>query len=535
MKKSFRWRLLLATLGVIVFLSIVFTMYNVLYIRRTLDKEYVERGTILVENLARSLLVGVLMRDTTVIKPIVEAMMRGKDMEYIIIYDQAGNLLFGRGIDKLPPAQRLLASTPETKIRKLKISGVGVLLDAVSPVVTNGNIIGYARWAVNLRGVISAIRRSTLNGILISILFICVAIGIMFFVTRIIVKPLEKLKDATQRIASGELDVRVDLNTEDEFGVLAESFNTMVDSLKHEMERANEARKEVEENARYLQERINEFLKIVSEAAHGDFTGRAEVKGIGDAMDELARATNEMFDNLSSLVGKVKTLAEVVATASEEVTATTNSIVEGTRRQEAEAAEAATSTEEMSATILSSAKNASTAQEEAQNSLQNAIEGGNKVREVIARINSLNETIRYAADKISALGERTLEVGEIINVIEQIAEQTNLLALNAAIEAARAGEYGRGFTVVADEVRNLAERSRRATGEIGRTLKMIQEETSEAVRIMNESSKASEETTMLAQEAGEALSKIVEGSKAVSNTITQIAVSYTHLTLPTKA
>ena len=179
----------------------------------------------------------------------------------------------------------------------------------------------------------------------------------------------------------------------------------------------------------------------------------------------------------------------------------------------------------MSATILETSKNGGTASEAAANASKTAAGGGTVVTETIQGMQKIAEVVRQSADSISKLAKSADQIGEITKVIDDIADQTNLLALNAAIEAARAGEQGRGFAVVADEVRKLAERSGKATGEITDMVKGIQAETIDAVKSMESGIQQVDIGRQLADKAGNSLSEIVTVSQRVMDMIGQVAAA----------
>jgi methyl-accepting chemotaxis protein len=179
----------------------------------------------------------------------------------------------------------------------------------------------------------------------------------------------------------------------------------------------------------------------------------------------------------------------------------------------------------MSATILESSRNAGDARDASQEASDTALSGGRIVNDTVIEMQHIAEVVKQSADSIGNLAKSADQIGQIIGVIDDIASQTNLLALNAAIEAARAGEQGRGFAVVADEVRKLAERTGKATGEISAMIKGIQGETSSAVGSMQNGLKQVEHGRELADKAGSSLTGIVTMSQRVVDMIMHIATA----------
>jgi methyl-accepting chemotaxis protein len=197
----------------------------------------------------------------------------------------------------------------------------------------------------------------------------------------------------------------------------------------------------------------------------------------------------------------------------------------GVQEQTSQASEVASAVEEMTKTIVENSQNASRTAETAKVARQAAEDGGNIVRSTVEGMNRIAAVVNQSAETVRTLGKSSDQIGEIIGVIDDIADQTNLLALNAAIEAARAGEQGRGFAVVADEVRKLAERTTKATKEIAGMIKNIQTETGDAVTAMEEGTKEVERGKELADQAGNSLKNIVAVSQTVGDMVLQIAAA----------
>jgi methyl-accepting chemotaxis protein len=241
--------------------------------------------------------------------------------------------------------------------------------------------------------------------------------------------------------------------------------------------------------------------------------------------DSLLAHMKVMVEKMKKLLGDVKSTADNLASASYELSASAEQMSRGVSEQSGRASQIATASTEMSQTIVDVAKNSSNIASSSSDTVQVADGGKEIVMRSIEEVKAIAETVTESAKMISSLGERSKQIGEIVNVIKDIADQTNLLALNAAIEAARAGEQGRGFAVVADEVRKLAERTAKATSEIGDMIRSIQEEMDKAVISMEDGTKRVESGVEFSAQAGDALRKIVDSVGELQTMVQQIAAA----------
>jgi twitching motility protein PilJ len=229
-----------------------------------------------------------------------------------------------------------------------------------------------------------------------------------------------------------------------------------------------------------------------------------------------------MITGLMSLVTQAHNVALEIQRSTTDILHSSDRMKQGAEQQTNQIKSASDAVNTMSNTTQRMAQNADAATQTSLKATQAAIKGGASVAETIKGMQRIRAAVQTTGKKIKGLGERSLEIGAIIEVINEIATQTNLLALNAAIEAARAGEQGRGFAVVADEVRKLAERAARATKDITGLIKGIQVETSEAVTVMEEGTREVEEGTKLADQAGAALREIEQIVKQTAVLMTDI-------------
>ena len=256
----------------------------------------------------------------------------------------------------------------------------------------------------------------------------------------------------------------------------------------------------------------------------GDLTQRIPVTA-HDEVGQLGLRFNKFVDRMERMIIDVAGVSRDVASAATEVAASSDQMASGLETQSQQVLEISTAIEEVAASAGEVAERSGLASESASNSRASAEEGGVVVAETIQGMHAISDSVRSGADAVVELGKRGEEIGKIIEVINDIADQTNLLALNAAIEAARAGEHGRGFAVVADEVRSLADRTTKATQEIRTSITQIQSETDNAVQRMEESRGQIEKGTESAARAEESLRGIVSSAVHVTEMVQAIAAA----------
>ncbi|MNX68806.1 putative methyl-accepting chemotaxis protein YoaH [compost metagenome] len=368
---------------------------------------------------------------------------------------------------------------------------------------------------------------------------IALGVGIALYLARGISQGLRTVATAAEGIAKGELDQVVEVKSQDELGDMAQSFRQMLAYLKEvagvaeamsqgDLARDVTPKSERDQFGNAIAHMIASLRQVVGQVrAAADSVG-AGAEQVGSSSAELSKTTSvqassaeetsaameEMAANLQSVDASVQTLGNKVGLI---------------RSQSDELAAAVTQTSssvaEMAASIQQVAGNVAHASQVSEQAAQAANVGEAAVVKTIAGMQAISETMGGILSTIQVLDQRSGEIGAIIEVIDDIAEQTNLLALNAAIEAARAGDAGRGFAVVADEVRKLAERSAKATGEIGALIKGIQAETAQAVGVTQQGSAKVAEGAQLANHTGDALARIKEASEQVTILLSEVSAA----------
>lgn len=381
---------------------------------------------------------------------------------------------------------------------------------------------------------------------------------------------LTNLSRGTDELARGNLNISIKTGTQplevrskDEFGVLALSVNQIIKKTHDtiaSVENAAATIRDMVEQTKYLVDSalkgrlsdrgnasrfeggfrevidglnqtfeavvkpINESGKILDVLAKGDLTVRMSGEYNGDYM-LIKDSINMLAESMETALGEVNEAVQATASASGEISSSTEQMASGAQEQTQQATEIAGAVEEMTKTIYESTKNITDAAAMSLKSSETAEKGAKKVEQTRDGMNKIVRSADETGRIISTLAVKTDQIGEIAQVINDIADQTNLLALNAAIEAARAGEQGRGFAVVADEVRKLAERTTKATKEIAETIRDIQNEAKGAETSMNEARAAVEYGMKLTEEVSEVLSEMLKGTKKVNDVVSQVAAA----------
>lgn len=354
-------------------------------------------------------------------------------------------------------------------------------------------------------------------------------------VTKNINQPLTNLKNAANEVSMGNTQITLKVDYNDDIGELTKSFNHMVENIRTANKnlidekagvekKVAEAVEESEKQKKYLENSVEDILKAMDRFAEGDLTVKVKSEK-NDDIGKLFDGFNRVVANIGNIIKEVSEAVQATASASNQISASAEEMAAGSEQQTAQVTEVASAVEEMTSTIIENTRNITKAAEKAKDAGEIANDGGKIVNETVTGMNKIAEVVSNAGITVDKLGKSSDQIGEIVQVINDIADQTNLLALNAAIEAARAGEQGRGFAVVADEVRKLAERTSKATREIGEMIKQIQIDTKGAVESMEKGRSEVENGKQLAARAGDSLEEIIRAATELFDLVSQVATA----------
>jgi methyl-accepting chemotaxis protein len=500
-------------------------------LRTRMTEEFTSKGSAIARSLASSAVDMLQTRDASTIQSMIDQFASISGVAYVVVYDPKGELIAHTFAPLVPAGLYNSNVVPGDAAQRIQefsypdpVSGAPrTIIDVGVPILAGR--LGTIRVGMN-RGLIDAAAAGAGRSLLTvfgGFAVVAVVAGILF--ARRITRPVSLLVRGSERVGRGDLSTLVPVASGDEIGQLAETFNQTVVRLRgqvqSEAERDEERRKREE-----LQRNITRFLDTATEIAAGDLTKRGEVSA--DVLGNVVDAINVMVDGIETIVRDARQVTSQVGASAGELIQASDQMATGAQAQSREALSISGAVDGLNQSVRQVADSADASARAARETLEAAQHGDRAVRNTLDGMQRIRGEVQAIAKKIKSLGDRSLEISNIVNTIGDIASQTNLLALNAAIEAAGAGESGLRFAVVADEVRKLAERTAKATKDIALLIKNVQAETQEAIVVMEQGTREVESGYGVTVDAGESLKQIATISERSSELAHAISMATQH-------
>ncbi|HXG57484.1 MAG TPA: HAMP domain-containing methyl-accepting chemotaxis protein [Thermoanaerobaculia bacterium] len=516
-------------------------------VRRTIIRQTVDQGFAIASTIASTSGYYVLFGLTDDLKKIVTDLHENPSVQYADFLSAEGKVLAATH-PRVPPE---IASRPLGRERsRVDIRGVGgealhlFVIPFFESEADAANATarpkGFFRLVINERGAQATVRALAMANLGITALALAAAIGLAYLASRLIVVPILDLVSTAKLVAKGDLTQRADVASNDEIGDLGEAFNAMAANLERTMKSLLQAQAKlknvvetVDSRSRTVIERVDEQRAIIDDTYHSIDKLNGGVKKITENVEALSASSEETSSSMLEMVASMEEVSrhtdtlfssvEDTSSATHQMVSSINEVDQNVVYLSNFVTDTSSSMLEMSASIAQVEQNAARSYDLAL-AVADAAESGMKaVRETIEGMEQIRQSVVEANTVVTRLGERSEAIGKILNVIEDVAEQTNLLALNAAILAAQAGEYGKGFSVVAAEIRELSERTASSTRDIANLIRSVQEEVQNALRAMASGSRIVEEGVTLSHEAGKALNNILDSAAKASGMGREIA------------
>ena len=510
-----RTKVILFLAAVLIPLAAISWYVSVQTLRRQMTAEFTSKGSAIANSLASSGVDLILTRDASTVQALIDQFAGISGVAYVMVYDPARTQIAHTFVPFVPPDlvdKNLVGGDTAKQVREIEyadpVTGKARhIIDIGVPML--GGTLGTVRVGMD-RTIIDAAAAQTgwfFFAVFGGVAVMAVLAGVVF--VRRLTRPLGQIVRLAERVGRGDLSQTLTVASRDEIGQLATTFNETVVRLRSqvmtEAERDDEKRKREE-----LQKNIQTFLDTVMEIAQGDLSRRGQVTP--DVLGSVVDSINVMVEEIAALLADVRNAALRVANNATEMIGATDQMADGAQTQARELTTVSEAMESMSRSVREVATTSEQAAAAARHTLHAAQAGDQAVRDSLAGMQQIRGEVQVIAKKIKGLGDRSLEVSEIVNLIDELASHTNLLALNAAIEAAGAGEAGVRFSVVADEIRKLAERAAKATKDVAALIRTVQTETQEAVVAMEEGTREVEAGHQVTIRAAEHIKEIAATS-----------------------
>ncbi len=542
----------------VILMGIVLSWWNLTRTTNMMQEELKRRGISLARNFAHNSVYGLLIDDTVALTRLIKAIQQETDIVYVIVLNSQGKILAHSDEKEIgnvynDEITQNSLTTEEPLVTRRAYRGMQIY-DIAAPVISkgmeegtailgagnDGGNIGIIRLGISMKTLTQEVRRTLWAGITLAFVIIGIGIFVSFILAKVVVTPIEDMVKAVQRIAAGDLTQSVDIKSRDEVGILGEAFRGMAGNLNTMIKKILDATNYLDNVTIHIASHVDKVLE--SAQAQAGMTERASsaideidtsIKRIAENQAHLSTVSEETSSSVIEMVASIEEVAKEAEHSSESVEKTTSSIEEMSTaiRQVSANSESLLSSAELTASSIMEIDSAIREMEESaqvsksvsEEATINAAEGKTAVTQTIEGMEKIREVVEGSAGIISRLGQKSEEIGKILTVIKEVTDQTNLLALNAAILAAQAGEYGKGFGVVAEEIKDLADRTASSTKEIDNLIKSVQAEVRAAVESMGAGIERVRDGVSLTSKAGNALDKILKSVEQSREMAAQIA------------
>jgi len=436
--------------------------------------------------------------------------LRKKDSMTEVIMDDGSVTITGQSYDLWSEMERVFAfGKTESLLIERDGNKIAVGLAAIKN--KSGHAVALVSAQIDYTSNVPSLRQSLMMPLIIAFALFLITLLILYIVLKKLNLGIVSVQENLKRLKNQSPILKSE--GDDSLTELFQSMKEIETSIKNNQESDEERTK--------IQKQIKEFLRIVNSAADGDFTVSAEVTA--DTFGALADSFNLMISDLSMLIKDTKKAAEQVTISTNGILGNTNTMANGAAEQALKIETISKFAKDMANLVEDTNQSAQNAAQAARSAKEVAEQGSDMVKKSITGMQNTRNSVREASRQVRILGENSARIGEITSFISEIANRTNLLALNASIEAARAGEAGRGFTVVADEVRNLAERSSHSAEEISKLIDDIQTVISKTMEAMENGTREVADGTKMVDSAGEVLREIVGRVEVSANSSVEIS------------
>lgn len=519
-------------------IALLLALLQYLLVRRAMIALTVEQGSAIAETVKATAGYYVIFGLTDDLKKIVTDLKNNPSVQYAEFLDGNGKVLAATDAQQ---AEGLAGRVLERERGVLTRRGLHIYTEPFYETEADtGDPKGYFRLLMNESQAERAVGSLIKWNAGTTLLVILAASVLSWFASRLIVKPILALVGTAGQIAKGDLTQRASVDSGDEIGILAGAFNDMtanlertVKSLMGSQSQLKNVVETVETRSQLVIDRVDQQRAVIDETYNSIDQLNNGVRKITDNVEALSASSEETSSSMLEMVASMEEVSrhtdtlfssvEDTASSTHEMVSSINEVDQNVVYLTNFVTDTSSSMVEMSASIAQVETNAARSYDLAI-AVSDAAESGMKaVRETIEGMEQIRQSVIEANTVVARLGDRSVAIGKILNVIEDVAEQTNLLALNAAILAAQAGEYGKGFSVVAAEIRDLSERTASSTRDIAGLIRSVQDEVSNALKAMSSGSSLVENGVSLSHEAGKALNNILVSAAKASSMGKEIA------------